>query len=340
MLKHSAVPETEASNGTELRDATFASLEGHASTEAAQALTEAVNEQVLRLLAHREFFGKSKANRNKLKPAIAAFLADLLSAEGNWVYRSLKTDGFTGAPVGARVFISLQDAMRELGLVEHRPGVTERWVRFDEHGPPLASRRRAARYRPADALLALAGEHGIGFDNALDHFDYGLPKQPLQKRAASTWDGGRKVQGRRLKFEHTDLSLKLEADVRELNEFLAKQTFGGGCIHRGYVRIFQNGDAADFNWDQGGRLYSQPADKNYQQQSGKKRLEMTINGSPVVEIDLRASYLTIFYAWHGLQLDRRQDPYVIPGLGEEAYSATIWMGSARQSGWRVGVAAR
>jgi hypothetical protein len=121
-----------------------------------------------------------------------------------------------------------------------------------------------------------------------------------------------------MKFEHTDLSLKLEADVQELNEFLAKQTFGGGCVHRGYVRMFHNGDAADFNWDQGGRLYSQPADKNYQQQPSEKRLEMTINGSPVVEIDLRASYLTIFHAWHGVQLDREKDPYVIPGLGEEA----------------------
>jgi hypothetical protein len=45
---------------------------------------------------------------------------------------------------------------------------------------------------------------------------------------------------------------------------------------------------------------------------------MTINGSPVVEIDLRASYLTIFHAWHGAQLDPNKDPYVIPGLGGEA----------------------
>ncbi|WP_439399517.1 hypothetical protein ACRQ5Q_19370 [Bradyrhizobium sp. PMVTL-01] len=322
----SAAPETEASNGDELRDATFASLEGHAGTEAAQALTEVVNEQVLKQLAHTEFFGEPKTHRKKLKPAIAAFLADLLSADGKWVYRSLKKDGFTGAPVGARVFIPLQDTMRLLGLVEHREGVAESWFRFDEDGPPLASRRRASRYRPTKKLIALAGEHGISFENSLDHFHYGLPKQPLQKRAASTWDAGRKVQGRRLKFEHTDLSLKLEADVRQLNEFLAKQTFGGGCIHHGYVRIFQNGSAADFNWDQGGRLYSQPADRNYQQQGGEKRLEMTINGSPVVEIDLRASYLTIFYAWHGVQLDRKQDPYVIPGIGEEARAVVkLWV---------------
>jgi hypothetical protein len=328
LLKHalSAVPETEASNGTELRDATFASLEGHPCTEAAQALTEAVNEQVLHLLAHTEFFGERKANRNKLKPAIAAFLADLLSAEGKWVYRSLKKDSFTGPGVGARAFLALQQAMRELGLVEHHGGVVSHWVRFDEGGPALANRRRASRYRPTKKLIELAGEHGISLENALDHFDYGLPKQPLQKRAASTRVGRRKVQGELMKFEHTDLSRKLEAEVQELNEFLAKQTFGGGCVHRGYVRMFHNGDAADFNWDQGGRLYSQPSDKSYQQQPSEKRLEMTINGSPIVEIDLRASYLTIFHAWHDAQIDKEQDPYVIPGLGEEARDVVkLWV---------------
>ena len=216
------------------------------------------------------------------------------------------------------MFLPLQIVLRELGLVEHQEGVNQWFDGFDEGGPDLVSRRYASRYRSADKLLALAAEHGITLDNALDHFDYGLPKQPLQKRAASTRDAGRKVRGSIMKFEHTDLSQKLEADVRELNEFLAKQSFGDGCIHRGYVRIFQNGDASHFNWDQGGRLYSQPATTNYQQQSGEKRLEMTINGSPVVEIDLRASYLTIFHAWHGVQLDREKDPYVIPGLGEEA----------------------
>ena len=111
-------------------------------------------------------------------------------------------------------------------------------------------------------LIALAGEHGISLQNALDHFDYGLPKQPLQKRAASTRAAGRKVQGRVMKFEHTDLSQKLESDVRELNEYLAKQSFGGGCVHQGYVRIFQNGDDRHFNWDRGGRLYSQPPTTN------------------------------------------------------------------------------
>ena len=68
-----------------------------------------VNEQVLRELARAEAAGAAKTNRKKLKPAIAAFLADLLGTEGKWVYRSLKKDSFTG-PVGARAFLPLQQA--------------------------------------------------------------------------------------------------------------------------------------------------------------------------------------------------------------------------------------
>jgi hypothetical protein len=107
--------------------------------------------------------------------------------------------------------------------------------------------------------------------------------------------------------------------VRELNEYLAKQSLRR-WLRTPRLRAYLPEWATNphFNWDRGGRLYSQPQNANYQQQSKTKRLEMTINGLPDVEIDLRASYLTIFHAWHGVQLDREKDPYVIPELGEEA----------------------
>ena len=45
---------------------------------------------------------------------------------------------------------------------------------------------------------------------------------------------------------------------------------------------------------------------------------MTINGEPVCEIDIRASYLTIYHSWFGQELDLTRDPYVLSGLGMEA----------------------
>jgi hypothetical protein len=126
-------------------------------------------------------------------------------------------------------------------------------------------------------------------------------------------------------FAHTPTSSQLEADVRELNEFLARQHIDGG-VHQGYIRIFQNGDQAGFDWNFGGRLYSQPSATNYQQLSKKARLKMTFNGEPVAEIDIRASYLTLFYGWFGRQLDFNSDPYVLPAFGKAGRDAVkLWM---------------
>src|SRR6202011_2839102 len=93
-----------------------------------------------------------------------------------------------------------------------------------------------------------------------------LYQHPLQKRKASKRDAyGKKVHGALMKFTHTVASSRLEEDVRELNAFLDDQDIHGG-IHRGYVRIFNNGDDPNFEWNLGGRLYSQPSGtKNYQQ---------------------------------------------------------------------------
>lgn len=260
ILRKNAVTRAAQFKGSEaddLRNATFASLEGHACTDASLALTDTVFGLVVAELVLLEARGDfKKTHRMKLKLAVSAFLADLLTAGGGWVHRSSKKDRFTGGPVGVAAFHPLQQALRDLGLIEHRAGVDHWSEGFDGSSEGLVTRRWAARYRSTTKLVALAAKHGITVASVLDHFDYGLPKEPLQKRAASKRDQGRKVQGRIMKFAPSDLSMRLEAEVRELNEYLATQTFGGGCVHRGYLRIFQNGDDPLFDWNRGGRLYT------------------------------------------------------------------------------------
>jgi len=56
------------------------------------------------------------------------------------------------------------------------------------------------------------------------------------------------------------------------------------------------------------------------------RLQMRIDGRRVCEIDIRASYLTIFHALYGESFDATKDPYVVPGLGEEGRDAVkMWI---------------
>ncbi len=75
----------------------------------------------------------------------------------------------------------------------------------------------------------------------------------------------------------------------------------------------------------GGRLYSQHFVESYQVMAADKRLNMTINGEPVAEIDIRASYLTIFLSVRGIQLPEG-DPYELPGLGPDYRGAVkAWM---------------
>lgn len=337
----------EQTEGALLRDATFASLTGHALTPHARALVEDINGQVVTHLERSEAKpGTKKTNRKKLRIATEAFIADLLTANAGkrprkWVYRALTERGFTGGPVSYDAFRALQNALHELGLVEYRPGVGQWGKSFEQELAPgdktRLLRRWAPRFCATPALLKISKRHNVPPSDAFEHFGYGLPEHPLRKHKASTKDPYTrdKVRGTPMKFTHTLRSRRIEDDVRELNEFLDKQKLEGG-VHQGYVRIFNNGDGPNFNWDQGGRLYSQPSGKaNYQQLPGKERRKMTINGEAVAEVDLRASFLTIFHAWHGVQLDRDADPYALSKLGSEAMArdaVKLWSVAAFGSG--------
>jgi hypothetical protein len=312
-----------------LQDAAYASLQGSAKSKAAQALVRTTCAQVARY--EREHGTHQHKPGPAVHEAVGAFLADLLVAQSDerpseWVHRSLQAKGFSGGPVGHRVFTRVLEALKSLGLVEHASGVTK----FTNFGAgPIAVQRWAARFRATASLLELTAKHRVPLKSADKHFTfrYELPKWPLQKRKAKTTNAytRKQVRGTVMPIVHTKTSKKLEDDVRELNEFLSRQQIEGG-VHYGYIRIFQNGDQAGFNWNYGGRLYSQPPATNYQQMSKKARLKMTINGEAVAEIDIRASYLTLFHGWHGKQLDLSSDPYVLPGLGRSGRDvAKLWM---------------
>ena len=320
-----------------MRNAAFASLEGRTLTPEAKKLVAEINTRVVaRITLDESKPGAVKTNRKMLKAATEAFVADLLTAQSGkrprrWVYRAMTARGFTGAPVGYRVFRPLQDALRAIGLIEHRPGVSH-WVQgFNDSAAPasktMVGSRRAARFCATPEILSISKRLHVLPSEADQHFDYGLPQHPLQKRKASKRDAyGKKVHGALMKFTHTVASSRLEADVSELNAFLDEQDIHGG-IHRGYVRIFNNGDDPTFDWNLGGRLYSQPSGtKNYQQLRGTQRRKMTINGEPAAEVDIRASFLTIFHAWHGVQLDPKEDPYELQGLGKASRDVVkLWM---------------
>jgi len=317
-----------AINKEELQAATNATLRAHATSEEAKVLVA----NLARMVEDHGVTTGARKNRRrstagKLEYATGALLANLLKPLGahepnGWVYRSMHADAFTGCAVSHRTFVQLVDGLTELGLVERVEGHR---VASD----PADAGKYAARFRATSTLLQLCGEHGVQPRAALDHFEYeyDLPRHPIELRAKKV--GGyyneTKLPGKPMVPVRTLLVERLEEAMHELNEFFAKQTLRGGS-HEGYIRIFHNGDDPYFNWNLGGRLYSQHFTESYQVLNADERARMTINGEAVKEIDIKASYLTIFLSLHGVQLDGTKDPYGLPGFGENDRAAVkAWM---------------
>jgi hypothetical protein len=313
--------KTSERSTTALLDAAYAALDSRAVTDAARSLRD----DVVDLVAREEMKGRRRKRdrtASRLKRAVEGLLGDLLRAQASgksqgYVYHPTSPRGFKDAPVGHRVFMAAKDALEALGLVKIAKGF-QKWADFGSGKVSLPG--YATRFIATPRLLKLAESHGVPLAEARDHFVPELPAHPLQLRAASTRDPfGGKLQGRRLKFDHTPRTEKLEKQVRQLNEFLAGFDIRGGT-HRGFIRGFNNGDHKAFDWNKGGRLYS-VGDDSYQLLSQEQRLRMNINGEAVCEIDVRASYLTIFHAIHNAPFEPSRDPYELPGMGKHGRSA-------------------
>ena len=75
----------------------------------------------------------------------------------------------------------------------------------------------------------------------------------------------------------------------------------------------------------GGRLYSAGED-SYQNLPDTERWKMTINGEPVHEVDVRASFTNILYAFHRSNFEG--DPFSVPALGPNSRGAVKMFVSA------------
>jgi hypothetical protein len=231
-----------------------------------------------------------------------------------WLFRPLGRGDFNHGRVKYQTFKAIFDALRKLELIEVAPGYH------------TFSGGRCTRLRSSGALWDLARRHGVNTEDARDqHFRWLLPAEPLVLRASSEhaksfWRMTH--HGKTLKLKPTEQTRRLEAEIRELNEFIAGHEITGGAFH-GFLRIFNCGDMAGFAWNKGGRLYCRG--ESYQQLKPEERARMLIDGHPVVEIDIRSSFLTILHALRGQPLDLSRDPYDIPGLPRSLVKAWTTM---------------
>ena len=113
--------------------------------------------------------------------------------------------------------------------------------------------QKATRFRATRRLMDICEQHGVRPVDFHHHFLVPLPENPLQRRAASRRNQyGKKVAGKLMRYEPTKVTEYLEGQLKKLNAFFDGFALRGG-IHRGYVRVFNNGDHPKFDWNMGGR---------------------------------------------------------------------------------------
>lgn len=308
-----------------LRVAPMATLDAKARSESAKRLVARLGDDLTNWeIAFAKRKNERKGRLEKIKAAIGAFVADLLSARNHpeangWTWRSLSKGGFTGQSVSFRDFNSVVSAWVAYGLVERVAGFKEP-VEFDP-GDQLRVRGKASRFRATDVLLQICAEYGITPQNASEHFVYRPPEHPLRLNASSRRVALWKESGKPMKYLLTEETERLEATIRELNAFLAQRIISG-AMHRWFHRTFNMGNEEGFAWNKGGRLYSD-GKGSYQNIPRFERLKMTIDSKRVCEIDIRASYLTILHALYHVpfQVSADVDPYQIAGIPRNAVKA-------------------
>jgi hypothetical protein len=293
----------------------YLSLLSRATSEAARTLLSRVYTDVTTWEA------KSGKRNNTRGPKTAGpfletlerFVGDLLRAHADpectgTLFRSLSkaNKNFSDDVVSYRNLKAAVDALSGLKLITHTPG-QGRFLKVPAFGIHAQHKARASRFKATKKLLSAANASGVPLHEVDDHFRLEAPRHPLVLKAASRRLRATKYAPQRMDYETTDKTRLLEAEAVAINEFLSGFTIRGGT-HYGFVRIFNDGDQRGFDWQWGGRLYS-IGERNYQQLSGEQRALMTINDEPVVELDVRASNLTIFHALIGEDFDTSTDPY-------------------------------
>jgi hypothetical protein len=288
----------------------YAAMRNRARTQAADALIAQIRDDLEKLeqTEGKRVYKRRAASEAKLAGAIERFVGDLLRVRagttglGN-IYRTVGRSRFGDAAVKYDMFTKVLEGLKKLGLVFHLKGQSRyRKTPFGNAPQP----GHAARFWATSKLLGLAAHYGIHNDNVGEHFVPEPPKNPLVLKDYAIGKGKDRESGKRIKYKNnrfdTPEAKRLEADVRELNEFLARfEILGGG--HYGYERVFNNQP-----WEKGGRLYGGGEDC-YQRLPEAERLKMTINGEPVAEIDIKASFLTVYHAMVKQPLQGSGDPY-------------------------------
>ena len=257
--------------------------------------------------------------------AVDLITADLLfgyfGKRSSWVYRSLHRESFKGEPVKADTFNAVIGSLLKLGLIEQHKGGNLSNPFKRQNGKPTYTPGLASRFRATQDLLVLAASLGLTQEGLPQNYELQMPNSVIKLMKQSVRSGQNKLKGQRQAFRHTGQTRAMASEIKAINAYLNLQRYEGG-IFSGLRRIFNEADVPGFNWDRGGRLYA-VGDESYQMMKKRDRLAMRINGEPLVELDVNASFLRVFASIVGSPLPSGNDIYVGGGIHRDVIKAWV-----------------
>ena len=244
----------------------------------------------------------------KFIQALGALVSDLLEGQAMQppvpCRRHMTPNSFSGRAVGYKSFRRLLNLARQTHFIDVIEG---KWFRRTSNGEGQLTVIKA---KPK--LIRLALEFGITPANRSVHFKR-LPRpgaipDPVKLSRKRITIRGAKQPKSVMAIRKDDARASAEAArVNRLNAYFAKQDITPDC-HFAFQRQFHDGDAEDFDWNKGGRLYSLGCN-SYQQLPVEDRAAIRINSEAVVELDISASHPRILHAQAGQPIDPTIDPY-------------------------------
>lgn len=310
-------------DGRELRSAIQARLTGKPISKPAVACCQQLAAELLPPRKH----GPTR----KQTEAVGALIADLLERDpgdrGGWLYMSIHPRHFTGKRIGHRVFLGAFEPLQD-GWLEHVKGTRQFLDPAFVGSQGISQVDWATRFRASSKLRERFTQHGISHLTWGEHFarerviEFTGP--PVELRAPKIHSGSEAKRTHKLAVSSDDpRAAAMIERMSRLNTFLAKQEiepFGPVALRR----IFNNATTSGYGWDQGGRL--QAIGGSYQSAKKELRASMTINGETVLEIDVRASHLSLMAGLGILSPEiLRSDPYEIEGLPRDLVKQWVTM---------------
>jgi len=272
-----------------------------------------------------EAFGGQGRQRDKLISGAEAFVGSLMlhAYSGCWSAQATGNDALKLVPIGGHRLNKIRKALLHANLIEVLPGY------FDaEWGAGQSTKFRATR-----ALLHLASAFDVQWRDAWHHFDWVSQRSPDVRREDA-------IHLRNLSGSQTTIRRGAEASrlVREVVEFNAfTRSFSliygpaDDCrdITPQFRRIFTCDLGKHGRWYVVGGGYQAMAatprygneEKHFRDYS---RSSLRIDGEPCVELDVRASHLTIIHGLANVPLPAGGDPYaLVDGVPRQVVKAWV-----------------